>query len=198
MKKLFLPVLLFSITGLSQQLGPNVSGNVESTFQYLNADTLIGANQPAEKAVLNNYALINYSLKGFRAGVRFESYLPHLLGYPDRFSGTGIGYRYAGYTTDKIDFTVGNFYEQFGNGLIYRAYEQRQLGIDNSMDGLNIRFRPTPGAEIKAVYGKMRYNFDNGRLINSDGIVRGIDGEIDFGTFYNLLSESKFKLKIES
>ena len=196
MKKLFLPVLLFSITGLSQQLGPNVSGNVESTFQYLNADTLIGANQPAEKAVLNNYALINYSLKGFRAGVRFESYLPHLLGYPDRFSGTGIGYRYAGYTTDKIDFTVGNFYEQFGNGLIYRAYEQRQLGIDNSMDGLNIRFRPTPGAEIKAVYGKMRYNFDNGRLINSDGIVRGIDGEIDFGTFYNLLSESKFKLKI--
>lgn len=196
MKKLLLPCLLCVGTAFSQQLGPNVSGNVESTFQYLNADTLIGANQPKEKAVLNNYALVNYSLRDFRAGVRFESYLPHLLGYPDRFSGTGIGYRYAGYYTDQIDFTVGNFYEQFGNGMIFRAYEQRQLGIDNCMDGLNLRFRPVPGAEIKAVYGKMRYNFQNGSLVNSDGIVRGFDASIDFANFYKLLAESKFKLSI--
>lgn len=176
-------------------LGPNVTGNVESTFQYLNADTLIGANQPAEKAVLNNYALVNYSLKGFRAGVRFESYLPHLLGYPDYFSGSGIGYRSAGYSNDQLDFTVGNFYEQFGNGMLFRSYEQRQLGLDNAMDGLNIRFRPVPGFEIKAVYGKMRKTFEDG-LENSDGLVRGFDGSIDFGSFYNLLAESKFKLVV--
>ena len=90
MKKIFLPLIILSTSTFAQQLGPNVSGNVESTFQYLNEDTLIGANQPAEKAVLNNYALINYTLKGFRAGARFESYLPHLLVYTDRFSGSGI------------------------------------------------------------------------------------------------------------
>lgn len=184
----------FSVYG--QQLGPNVSGNVETTFQYLNADTLIGANQPAEKTVINNYALINYSLKDFRAGVRFESYLPHLMGYPDRFSGTGIGYKYAGYYTDIIDFTVGNFYEQFGNGMIFRSYEQRQLGLDNAMDGLSLKFRPMAGVEIKAVYGKMRYNFDNGHLVNSDGLVRGFDAAIDFSNFYKLLADSKFKLVI--
>jgi len=195
MKKLFLPLIFISSLSFSQMLGPNVTGNVESTFQYLNADTLIGANQPAEKAVLNNYALVNYSLKGFRAGVRFESYLPHLLGYPDYFSGSGIGYRSAGYSNDQLDFTVGNFYEQFGNGMLFRSYEQRQLGLDNAMDGLNIRFRPVPGFEIKAVYGKMRKTFDDG-LENSDGLVRGFDGSIDFGTFYNLLAESKFKLVV--
>jgi len=195
MKKLFLPLIFISSLSFSQMLGPNVTGNVESTFQYLNADTLIGANQPAEKAVLNNYALVNYSLKGFRAGVRFESYLPHLLGYPDYFSGSGIGYRSAGYSNDQLDFTVGNFYEQFGNGMLFRSYEQRQLGLDNAMDGLNIRFRPVPGFEIKAVYGKMRKTFDDG-LDNSDGLVRGFDGSIDFGTFYNLLAESKFKLVV--
>jgi len=195
MKKFFLPLIVLSSSAIAQQLGPNVSGNVETTFQYLNEDTLIGANQPAEKAVLNNYALINYTQKGFKAGVRFESYLPHLLGYPDRFSGSGIGYRYAGYSTDQLDFTVGNFYEQFGNGMIFRAYEQRQLGLDNAMDGLNVRFRPVPGVEFKAVYGKMRRTFTDG-LINADGIVRGFDGSIDFATFYDLLAESNFKFVI--
>ena len=195
MKKIFLPLLFFGTTAIAQQTGPNITGNVESTFQYLNEDTLIGANQPVEKAVLNNYALINYTQGGFRAGMRFESYLPHLLGYPDRFAGTGIGYRYAGFSNEQLDFTVGNFYEQFGNGMLLRSYEQRQLGIDNAMDGLNIRFRPVPGVEFKAVYGKMRYNFSDG-LINSEGIVRGFDGAIDFSSFYNILAESKFKMLI--
>jgi hypothetical protein len=196
MKKLLLLLSAGCFTAYSQQLGPNVSGNVETTFQYLNPDTLIDANQPAEKSVMNNYALINYTLKDFRAGVRFESYLPHVPGYPDRFSGTGLGYRYAGYYTDKIEFTVGNFYEQFGNGMILRSYEQRQLGLDNAMDGLNLRFRPTPGVEIKTVYGKMRYNFDDGKLVNSTGLVRGFDVAIDFANFYNLLAESKFKMTV--
>src|SRR5687768_10183073 len=98
MKRLLLPIFLGTFSAIAQQEGLSVTGNVESTFQYLNEDTLIGAKQPAEKAVLNNYALINFTYKGFRAGTRFESYLPHLLGYPDRYSGSGIGYRYAGYS----------------------------------------------------------------------------------------------------
>lgn len=195
MKKLILPLLLLSVNSFGQVLLPAVSGNIESTFQYLNADTLIGAQQPAEKTVLNSYALVNYSYKGFRAGMRLESYLPHVLGYPDRFSGTGLGYRYAGYKHEKAEFTVGNFYEQFGSGMIFRSYEQRQLGVDNAMDGLNVKFTPTPGLTIKGVYGRMRYNFDS-RVENSSGLVRGIDAEIDFSSFYGLLDSSKFKMTI--
>lgn len=195
MKKFVLPFSLFIGLNLSaQQLGPNITGNIESNFQYLNEDTLIGAAKPAEQAVFQNYALVNYSFKGFKAGVRFESYLPHLLGYPDRFSGSGLGYRYAGYSHDKIEFTVGNFYEQFGSGMIFRSYEQRQLGVDNAMDGLSVKFHPVPGFEVKAVYGKMRYSMTEGRLINSDGIVRGIDGYLDLATFYDVLAESDFKI----
>ncbi|MFT4601193.1 MAG: hypothetical protein ACI857_001371 [Arenicella sp.] len=196
MKKLILPFLLLSASAFGQQvLLPNVTGNIETTFQYLNEDTLIGAQQPAEKAVLNSYALVNYSNKGFRAGMRIESYLPHVLGYPDRFSGSGLGYRYAGYTHEKVEFTVGNFYEQFGSGMIFRSYEQRQLGIDNAMDGLSVKLTPTEGFTVKAVYGKMRYNFDS-RVENSAGLVRGIDAEIDFNSFLGLLDSSKFKLSI--
>lgn len=70
MKKFILPLLLLSTVVRAQMLGPNVSGNLESTFQYLNADTLIGAQQPSQKTVLNSYALVNYTYKGFRAGAR--------------------------------------------------------------------------------------------------------------------------------
>jgi hypothetical protein len=195
MKKLILPLIMLCTTAFAQQIGPNISGNIESTFQYLNEDTLIGAQQPNEKSVLNSYALVNYNNKGFRAGMRVESYLPHVLGYPDRFSGSGIGYRYVGYTNKNIEFTAGNFYEQFGSGMIFRSYEQRQLGIDNAMDGLNVKFTPVPGFTVKAVYGKMRYQFDS-KIENADGLVRGFDGEIDFSTFYGLLDSSKFKLTV--
>ncbi|MEX1001084.1 MAG: DUF6029 family protein [Crocinitomicaceae bacterium] len=195
MRNYVLPFLLLSTTSFGQLLGPNITGNVETTFQYLNEDTLIGAQQPAEKTVLNSYALVNYRYKGFKGGVRIESYLPHILGYPDRFSGTGLGYRYVGYENKKIGFTVGNFYEQFGSGMLLRSYEQRQLGVDNAMDGLQLRLNPVPGFTVKAVYGKMRANFVDG-LINSKGLVRGVDAEIDFSTFYGLLDSSKFKLTI--
>ncbi len=189
MKKIILPLLMVSFNVSAQILGPNVTGNTENMFQYLNNDTIIGAIQPEEKTTFNSYTYVNYNLKGFRAGARFESYLPHILGYPNRYSGSGIGYRYAGFSNDMIDVTAGNFYEQFGSGMTLRAYEARALGVDNALDGINIRFRPFSGAEIKAVYGKMRYEFNDGRLINADGFVRGIDGEFNLNTIIKPLKK---------
>jgi hypothetical protein len=168
----------------------HVSGNVQMIFQEYNPDSIIGAQVPPAKAAMNSFANINYVKGNFRAGTRFESYLNAQLGYPDRFSGTGIGYRYAGYTLDGLDITVGNFYDQFGNGLVFRAYEERQLGIDNAMDGIRIAYKPMDGMYVKAVYGKMRYTFNNG-TVNADGIVRGIDGEIQLNELIKKLEDSK-------
>lgn len=196
MKKIILPLLLLGSQCFAQTLGPNVTGNTETMFQYLLNDTLIGALQPESKSTMNSYTNINYSLKGFTAGARFESYLPHVLGYPDRFSGSGIGYKYVSYTHDMVDVTVGNFYEQFGSGMIFRSYEQRALGLDNALEGVKLKFRPTPGAEIKIIFGHPRYSFTDGKLINDEGITRGIDGEINFKEFLNILADSKFNLTI--
>ena len=91
MKKILLLLSAGCFSAHAQQLGANVSGNVETTFQYLNADTLIGANQPAEKAVMNNYALVNYSLKDFRAGVRFGFLDKVVTKIPPRPGQTTVG-----------------------------------------------------------------------------------------------------------
>jgi hypothetical protein len=167
----FSPVILFSQA--------NISGNIESTFQYLNNDSLIGATQPDQKGLINSYMNVFYTHGKFKAGLRLESYLPRIQGYPNRFDGTGIGMRYVGYANDLVDVTLGTFYEQFGSGLALRAYEDRALGYDNLLDGMRLIVRPKRGVVLKGVYGYQRLSFQQGKLIYGEGIVRGVDGEIN-------------------
>ena len=173
---------------LEDQSSGSVTGNVQMLWQSYSEDPIIGAVVPPEKTGFNAYGNLIYNQGGFSAGMRYESYLSAVLGFPGRFKGSGIGYRYARYAdpTGKVDFTVGNFYEQFGSGIILRSYEERALGIDNALDGVRLILRPVNGIEIKALYGMQRLDFDS-RLINGPGTVRALDGTIDF----NSLLESK-------
>jgi len=199
MKKIILGVFCFSIVPAFAQPnlgGGTVTGNMESNVQYLNDDTLIGAAAPEQELVANTYMNVNYSVGKFRAGVRFESYLPAIAGYPGFYEGSGIGYRFAQYAGDDITLTVGNFYEQFGSGLIFRSYEERALGLDNAMDGASIRFSPFKGIDLKAVVGRVRMNFVDGQIFNSDGIVRGVDGNVSLNDVIPGFNESDFKIAI--
>lgn len=175
---------------------PTITGNMETTFQYLNEDTLIGANRPASVGLLNSYINVFYRQGGFKAGIRVESYLPRIQGYPNNFDGTGLGMRYVGYENDFVDITVGNFYEQFGAGLAFRAYEDRALGYDTQMDGARIILRPMKGIKIKGVYGKNRYQFLEGRVVNAAGIVRGIDGELHFNETFKFMEKYKLDVSV--
>lgn len=150
-----------------------IHGNFQADFQTYNKDSLIGAPVVPEKSRFNGFANVNYTYGNFKAGLRYESYQNALLGIDPRYKGEGITYKYVTYTADKFEFTVGNFYEQFGSGLIFRTYEERNLGYDNMMDGVRVKFNPYKGIYIKGVHGKQRLFF-----AKANGIVRGIDGEI--------------------
>ncbi len=171
-----------------EQSTGSVTGNVQMLWQSYSEDPVIGAIVPPEKTGFNAYGNLIYNQGGFSAGMRYESYLSAVLGFPGRFKGSGIGYRYARYAdpTGKVDFTVGNFYEQFGSGIVLRSYEERALGIDNALDGVRLILRPVNGIEVKALYGRQRLDFDS-RLINGPGTVRAVDGTLDL----NSLLESK-------
>ena len=191
---IFVSPLLWSQQNNSN--APSITGNMESTFQYLNEDTLIGANRPASVGLLNAYMNVFYRQGGFKAGMRLESYLPRIQGYPNNFDGTGLGMRYVGYENDFVDITVGNFYEQFGAGLAFRAYEDRALGYDTQLDGARIILRPYAGIKIKGVYGSNRYQFIDGRINKSAGIVRGADAEIHLNETFKKLKDKKLDISI--
>ena len=187
-----------SLAGYSQNQnnGGSITGNIESQFQYLNNDTLIGANQPAERGLLNTYMNVFYTNGNFKAGMRVESYLPRIQGYPNRFDGTGIGMRYIGYSNDFVDVTLGSFYEQFGAGMIFRAYEDRGLGYDNMMDGARLILRPYDGVTVKGVYGYQRLSFQEGRIVYSGGIVRGFDAEVHLNSTFEKLKDKKLDITV--
>ncbi len=198
MKKLafYLAVGTISISGYSQENNKgSLTGNIETMFQYLNQDTIIDADQPAEKGLLNTYMNVFYTNGNFRAGMRVESYLPRIQGYPSTFDGTGIGMRYIGYSNDFIDVTLGSIYEQFGSGLALRTYENRALGYDNFLDGARVIVRPKDGIEIKGVYGYQRFAFQSG-IVHGDGIVRGIDGEVNLNRTFEKLADKKLNITV--
>ncbi len=151
----------------------NVSGNFQTDFQYYRYDSLIGTPRVPEKTRMNGFLNLNYTRGKFRMGTRYESYLNPILGFDPRFVGNGIMYRYAGYTQGDLDITVGHFYEQFGTGLTLRSYEERNLGFDNALDGVRLKYNPLPGVYFKGIVAKMRSFFSYGA-----GLIRGGDGEV--------------------
>lgn len=189
MKKIFFLSCLFATSIAFAQENDNKfnSGELHGNFQFdaqnYIEDSIIGAQKIDEKIRMNSFANLNYTRGKFKAGLRYESYLGPLVGFDSRYNGSGITYRYASYEVDNLEFTVGNFYEQFGTGLIFRSYEERGLGVDNAMDGVRIRYQPKKGIYLKAVIGQQRFFFEKG-----EGIVRGFDGEINLNEIIPSLS----------
>ena len=158
-------LLLFLITlsfnyGTAQVEG-SFYGGLESNSQWLQSDEGINFLAPEDTFRANNYLLLNYRTGKLTAGIQYETYLPSaLLGYAPIYDGqNGIANYYFNYRNKNLDVTGGFFYDQFGSGLIFRSWEDRQLGLNNAIKGLNIKWNPTENILLKFVYGSQRNGF---------------------------------------
>ena len=189
MRKLAFLFIAFNVSflGFAQEISlGEIHGDFDLNLQSYQEDELIEA-EAADEVILNNaYLNLNYTKGNFATGLRYESYLNALADYDPEFKGNRIPYRYATYSIDGLEVTVGNYYEQLGSGLIFRSYEEKGLGIDNAMDGVRLKYSPTKGMYLKTFIGKSRTHFTY-----SDGIFRGADGEVNINEL--LSSESKIK-----
>jgi hypothetical protein len=175
-----------------------IHGNFQADAAYYLNDAKMGINDSTleGKVVrMNGMTAVNYSYGNFTAGLRFEAYLPPLLGFDARYNGAGVPYYYVDYQNDKIQITAGNFYEQFGNGMTLRTYQNWNLGYDNSLRGLRVRYTPVKGFTIKGVFGYQR-NFWEPYANYNRGIVKGADAEFFLNDMFNALSNKKTKIII--
>lgn len=186
--------LLFGTSNFKAQSNNPDLGSVHGYFQidaqYYQPDSLIGAPKVPEKFLSNAFGNINYSKGNFSAGVRYEAYNNVRQGFDSRYKGQGLVNRFARYKTDILDITVGNFYEQFGNGMMLRAYYEPGLLYDNSIDGIRVISTPIKGITLKGLTGKQRYFFSVGT-----GIIRGGDAEININELFDSIFGKK-KLKV--
>jgi hypothetical protein len=162
-----------------------LSGSYESYTQYYLNDNQINAVAPPDKIGSNNFLKLDYNYKQFSAGIQYESYLPSIENYFSRNPLEGVNSsklinKYFKYDDKKFSILVGDFYEQFGNGLIFRSWENRPIGINNALEGFNIFVQPTDFIKLKIISGQARDIFDI-----STSNVRGADAEFDLSKWVN-------------
>src|SRR6185369_16562760 len=158
----------------------SIHGNFQIDAQYYLPDSLIGAPHVPSKMLSNAFGNINYQRGKFSAGMRYEAYNNVMQGFDPRYKGQGIVNRFARYQDKVLDVTIGNIYEQFGSGLIFRTYYEPGLLYDNSLDGARVISNPYKGITLKGLVGKQRSFFTVG-----PGIVRGFDGEVNINELFD-------------
>ena len=164
-----------------------VSGSIQSDVIIPQEDKKIGTDKYNEWALTNTYADIAARSNHFDAGLRFEFTKHPMPGYAETepgFKGWGVPNFYLKTHFDNWDLTLGTFYEQFGSGFILRTYEERSLGIDNSLLGGRLVLRPAKGVQVKALAGKQRHYWKW-----NDAWVSGGDLELSIDQWFKGMQE---------
>ena len=182
MKKL----LLFAISLISLQISSQENsflGSFISNSQYYINDKKTGDFKADNRFRSNNYLKLEAYLTKFSFGLQVEGYAPQsLLNYsPNLDKDIAFATFFTNYNSERLDITIGHFYEQFGNGLILRSYENKQLGINNALRGGKISYTPFSSLQIVGLYGKPRVGFKV-----SEGDVFGLDTEFNLTDALNI------------
>ncbi|MBP7821827.1 MAG: hypothetical protein KA010_02810 [Saprospiraceae bacterium] len=154
-----------------------LSGSLQANGNFFMRDTLRGAaNTPQYDHQLfgaESWLGLNYNRWGFDMGIRFDLFNnSNLLNPLSSYSAQGIGRWFISKKVSKFDFMVGYIYDQIGSGIIYRAYEERPLSIDNALLGLRVGYQIAPNWKVKAFTGKQKQQFNL-----YDAVIKGCSVE---------------------
>lgn len=150
MKNLLISILLLV---LSQPVAGQFSVKNHSEFTHWNE---------YDRDILENWTDVTFQRDFYLLGMRYEVNHP-----PDPFifpqdsllDETELTFRFAEFYYKNLTARVGNFYAMFGRGLVLRTYENRNLRVDNNLDGINLTVNGT-FYTVQALAGKMRDKYN--------------------------------------
>lgn len=183
----FTLLLLCCTLPLAAQTEKKVSfhGSVQSDWLVPQDDDKIGTEHSRDAVLTNTYVDLMMQSRYVDAGARLE-YLEHpLQGFENDFKGWGVPNVYVKGKIDGADLTMGSFYEQFGSGFVLRTYEERSLGIDNSLFGGRLHVDKVKGLNLKALAGIQRRYWD----WDTDTWVYGADAELNLDQYSRRMQE---------
>lgn len=161
-----------------------VHGAVQADILFPEEDATIGTEKYNSKILGNGYASAGLYSEYVDAGLRVEYMQYPLPGFERDFKGWGLGNIYVKGKLKGVELTIGDYYEQFGSGFILRTYEERSLGIDNSLRGARVRVDALPGLRFTALAGLQRRYWD----WDQHSQVYGADLEFDLQQYIKPLS----------
>ena len=164
--------------------GITFSGSIQSDMLIPQRDEATGAEKTGN-FLTNTYADLMLQSKYVDAGARLEFLEYPLPGFEKDFEGWGVPHFWVKGRVGKFEITGGTFYEQFGSGFILRTYEERSLGIDNSLLGGRVVVKPIKGVTLKALSGVQRRYWSWNK-----SLVSGADAEIGLEEFIPSLQQA--------
>lgn len=185
MKQVLITLLFIGIAIFSKAQNDKgvFSGNFQGSFNVFDVDSNIGVTEKTspqygtQKSSSEAFLYMNYAIYGYNIAARFDLFNnSNLLNPSGSFSGQGLGFWQISKDIDKLNVTAGYFYEQFGSGLVFRAYEDRLIGIDYALQGAKIRYNITDNFTVKAFTGRQK-GFQENRFGFADQVVKGVNGE---------------------
>ena len=110
----------------------------------------------------NDYLKVDYNIGRFSAGIQVDGYLHPLYVY-DFYEYLIRGSKLNMFITTDVQWEdanwgvrLGDIYDQFGSGLIFRTYEDRALAFNNSLAGARAYYNFNNMVNIKVLAGLPR------------------------------------------
>jgi Family of unknown function (DUF6029) len=158
-----------------------ISGELQANANFYENDTniVLKGNPLYEnfKSGGESWLALRYSgSNGFNANVRIDGFQnSNILNPNNGFTDAGIGMYNISKEWDKLTISAGHIYDQIGTGIIYRAYEDRALLIDNALFGVQLKYAPNDHITIKGFSGQVRNLFSR-----YNPTIKGLHLEADY------------------
>jgi hypothetical protein len=137
-----------------------ISGSFQSNTNFFIRDSSIGAAGLPQydnlKIGTDVWFNLNYTNEkyGLDVGVRFDAFLNSIIFNPSvPYTGVGLGNFYIRKKFKNLTISGGYLYDQIATGMIYRAYEERTLGIDNALVGGRVEYDIEQKVHLKVFSG---------------------------------------------
>lgn len=185
MKKTVLLFLLL-LTAANVFSQGTLSGDLMMNLNFFQRDTNIKAsNNPLYDNYLSGsegWLALRYNVSGYTFFLRADAFNNSNLKAP-RQANTDFGVGAWSVTKDMNDLsiTVGYIYDQVGSGILFKAYEDRGLLIDNALVGIELKYKLTKNIQLKGFTGQIKDNQNS--IVNAryGPVIRGFNAEGDFG-----------------
>ena len=153
-----------------------LSGSFETNTIFYVDDSGVPNQKVPDDIGSNNYLKADYVKGRFSAGLQAEGYFPMLYGFEQiaDYHDFNLTNFYVQWTGKNYSVTGGTFYDQFGSGLLFRAFEDRALGVNNALLGARVTYNLKNYLAIKGMWGKPRF----GMNYNTDSQLWGFDASL--------------------
>ncbi|HEY1046612.1 MAG TPA: DUF6029 family protein, partial [Bacteroidia bacterium] len=156
------------------------SGNFMSNTQAYDRDAKIGATTEVYnkyKSSTDAWLFLNYNIKGYSFSLRYDMFNNSPLLNPQTvYNKQGVGFWQASKDIGNLNLTVGYFYDQFASGMIFRAYEERLLGLDYAIQGVRVKYN-YKNLAIKGFAGQQKGNYPNDKFGVFPEAIKGANAE---------------------